>query len=85
MKYKYYTDPGHGWLEVPVEELQRLNLIGKLSASSYVSNNRKLAYLEEDCDMGLFFKARGEEGVDMETIHSNTDSWIRKLDHWRKP
>jgi hypothetical protein len=60
--YTFYTDPGHGWIKVPMNELRTLNIAHKISHYSY--RNGDLAYLEEDCDASLFidaFKATGEE------------------------
>ena len=46
MDYNYHTDPGHGWIEVPIEELHRL----KITPSAYSYRKGETAYLEEDCD-----------------------------------
>ena len=54
--YRFFNDPGHGWLEVPLKELQELGLVGKISAYSYRQGSN--AYLEEDCDMTAFLTAK---------------------------
>ena len=51
----YYHDAGHGWLEVPVADLLELGVADKISSCSYVNNG--MAYLEEDCDVGTYYKA----------------------------
>lgn len=56
---KFYEDPGHGWLEVPVAELKQLGILGEITPFSYVSRDGKLAYLEEDCDLSTYARARG--------------------------
>lgn len=48
--YTFYTDPGHGWLRVPLAEAKGLNI----SSCSYQDKN--FAYLEEDCDAGIFLE-----------------------------
>jgi hypothetical protein len=76
-EYKFFSDPGHGWLEVPVAEVRRLGIADKVSAYSYRKGDN--AYLEEDCDAGLWLdakKAAGEEYKICE-INSNYDSFIR--------
>lgn len=50
--YIFFTDPGHGWLRVPLTELEPIK--NKISACSYM--NDKYAYLEEDCDASKFLK-----------------------------
>ena len=64
--YRYITDPGHGWLEVEAEELERLNIANQISRYSY--RRREKAYLEEDCDMALFAKAKKDAGEAMEYV-----------------
>jgi hypothetical protein len=71
-KFYYYQDPGHGWAAVPVSLLEQLNIVGKISAFSYFRG--RTAYLEEDCDLALFFEAyRAEFGVDPVLISKHTD------------
>jgi len=55
-KYRFISDPGHAWLEVPRAELVALNILDKVSAYSY--QNKGWVYLEEDCDAGLFIDAK---------------------------
>ena len=51
----YFTDPGHGWLEVPKHLLVELGIQGDISSCSYMKDS--LAYLEQDCDAGKFLQA----------------------------
>lgn len=57
--YTLHSDPGHGWLEVPIAELQELGIIGQITSFSYVSSDGETAYLEEDCDLSTFARAKG--------------------------
>jgi hypothetical protein len=57
-KYRFIEDPGHGWLEVPTDEIARLCIADKISSYSYVSADRKTAYLEEDSDLSVFCRAK---------------------------
>jgi hypothetical protein len=54
-KYRFIEDPGHGWLEVPIEQINALGIAEKISGYSYKRNG--MAYLEEDCDAGTFIDA----------------------------
>ena len=56
-KYTFITDPGHGWLSVPLSDLQKFNIVQDISVYSYMTKTR--AYLEEDCDAIKFIEAAG--------------------------
>jgi hypothetical protein len=61
--FDYIQDPGHGWVKVPVYLLAQLGIYNEISSFSYYLNG--FAYLEEDCDTAVFFKAyRSAFGVD---------------------
>jgi len=68
MKYKFFQDPGHGWVEVPIAELRRLKIDGDISPYSY--RNGHMAYLEEDCDASAWIEAKRD-------LHTNNDSIVR--------
>jgi hypothetical protein len=52
MEIKFLSDPGHGWLRVPLQLLNDWNISNKISDYSYKTTN--FAYLEEDCDASIF-------------------------------
>jgi len=59
MKYKLISDPGHGWLKVPLLQILQLDIAGKISTCSYIDASNKFVYLEEDCDLAVFARAKG--------------------------
>jgi len=64
--FRFVEDPGHGWLEVPRYLVEQYGIADKISSCSY--QDGKMVYLEEDCDMALFwnaYKAR-HDGADPE-------------------
>ena len=61
--YKFFTDPGHGWLEVTRDEINRLGVV----PSRYSYMREDLVYLEEDCDASAFIRAKKELGEKVET------------------
>lgn len=77
--YRFISDPGHGWLEVPMAEVRSLGILP--SPYSYVSPDGQLAYLEEDCDAALFIKAKwGRDymaGRDWSEVYFNHDAPCR--------
>ena len=37
MEYRFFSDPGHGWLEVPGHELAARGILKEISGLGYVS------------------------------------------------
>lgn len=60
MTYRFISDPGHGWLEVPRAELDSLGIANKISRYSY--QRADFVYLEEDCDFAHFAAAKAAAG-----------------------
>ena len=50
----FFSDDGHGWLEVPTMHLRALGIANDISQYSYRKGDN--AYLEEDCDASLFLR-----------------------------
>ena len=70
-KYKFISDPGHGWLEVTRGDIASLNIGDKISQYSYV--NGQYVYLEEDCDAQVYIEAAGLTREDIvEVYEENT-------------
>ena len=61
--YTFFDDPGHAWLEVPIGQLFQLGIQRDISTCSYV--NGAMAYLEEDCDAGVFMNAARAAGIEV--------------------
>lgn len=53
--FDYISDPGHGWIKVPMSLLLDLGIEQDISAYSYMRGSD--AYLEEDDDASLFMQA----------------------------
>jgi hypothetical protein len=70
--YKFHTDPGHGWLEVPKSEVLALEILPEISKYSY--EGKDVYYLEEDSDAGIFIRALEATG---KTFHY-TDNYVEK-------
>jgi hypothetical protein len=70
-KLTFYTDPAHGWLEVPRADLDTLDIAHKISRYSYEKGAH--VYLEEDCDAGLYLEAAKAKG------------WILTMDEKNEP
>lgn len=74
-KFTMFTDPGHGWLVATLSQLRDAGVYDKVSSYSYKSG--ELAYLEEDCDAGLFLEAyMSKHGLvfdDIKIVEIHTD------------
>ncbi len=75
-EYIRFVDPGHSWLRVPLNELVIRGVISDISEYSPMYNG--FAYLEEDCDMGRFFKSLVKD-VDVIKI---TDRYVDNFDEY---
>jgi len=82
-KLNFYCDPAHGWLEVPMSDLEALGITGLISAYSYAKGDR--AYLEEDCDANLYLEGAKAAGWTIQIVekYTGTDSHIRRMDAFR--
>ena len=87
--YTMHSDPGHAWLAVPFEDVYLLGIGPDLSPYSYMSEDRKILYLEEDCDIFKFKKVwctvapnNGQLGARFigGEEHTNEASFIRELE-----
>jgi hypothetical protein len=77
--YTFFSDRGHGWLRVTVEDCAAVGLV-RSDFSWYSYCDKNWLYLEEDCDASKFLaayvKAVGEMPVIYDS-HTNGDSVIR--------
>ena len=79
-KFTFHTDPGHGWLEVPVPTLMQVGLMPS-DFSSFSYQQGHVVYLEEDCDAPVFLQTYERVLGPVEVVEkfSHYDSWIRRL------
>ena len=80
--FTFFSDPGHGWLEVPMALLQSLKIANKISRFSFKNKNKdafQMAYLEEDCDARVFVEAYGEANMEIKFVDCDGESMIRDL------
>lgn len=85
LNLRFFSDPGHGWLEVDMVHIIGLGLADKISDYSYVQGD--YAYLEEDCDATLFIDAAEAAGIKVNYVShfSDTDSEIRSFARYSPP
>lgn len=53
--YTFFSDPGHGWLQVPLSELKELGIENEITPYSYEKDG--YVYLEEDADLSTYLNA----------------------------
>ena len=85
--FKFYSDPAHGWLEMPVSIVRELNMgMCQISEFYYYNKKTKLVYIEQDCDL-LNVKREYEKKYNQKllepdrVVHIDLDenNFIRKL------
>ena len=68
MELNWILDPAHGWLVVPIGELQSLGIVDRISRFSYLHDG--VAYLEEDRDAEVYLQALYSKGFDPDDFSS---------------
>jgi hypothetical protein len=84
--FKFYSDPGHGWLAVKRKLIEELGIATLITSHSYARG--ATVYLEEDCDVGTFVEAyKAEYGERPATVTkwTNKTSPIRSYARYRAP
>ena len=79
----FHTDPGQGWLEVPVKEVRDSGV--PISQCSYIKGDK--AYLEEDCDAPAYLNYLDEKHIAYiidRDVHVNHSHPIRNYNNWPK-
>jgi len=64
--FEFIIDPGHAWLRVPIKLLEDWNIDILISEYSY--RTREMAYLEEDCDAGVFINEAKKRNYEYEIV-----------------
>ncbi len=80
--YTFHSDPGHGWLEVPIADVRASG--AEISSYSYYKNG--VSYLEEDCDAPAFIRGMENKGIKIEIADVQHDNrcFIRGLGRFPK-
>ena len=71
----FISDPGHGWLRVPLTEIVVLGLETQISVYSYIEG--QYAFLEEDCDCPLYIATRLLHGCSRPEI---TEEYVERFE-----
>jgi hypothetical protein len=73
----FHSDPSHGWGQIPLSLVSEFGIADKISRYSY--KDAHSAYLEEDCDLGLFLRVAEDKGwkIDFKDRTTNYDHPIR--------
>lgn len=83
MELFFISDPGHGWLRVPMKLLEDWNIDILISEYSY--RTKAFAFLEEDCDAEIFIKeakSRNFKHVIHYTTINDFESYLRLFDNY---
>ena len=86
--FKFYSDPAHGWLEMPLKVIKELEMeMFQISEFSYYDKKTDFVYVEQDCDLTnvktKYERKFNQKLLDPErVVHIELDenNFIRKLD-----
>jgi hypothetical protein len=83
--YNFYSDAGHGWLEVDLQELVSLGVASAISRYSYIkqTENGIKVYLEEDCDTQVFHGAMAKSGIEY-SVTGIDHGWNSPIRNYRR-
>jgi hypothetical protein len=79
MELIFLSDPGHGWLRVPIKLLEDWNIDILITEYSY--RTKEFAFLEEDCDASVFIdeaKKRNYKFVTRYTVIKDFDEYLKR-------
>ena len=74
----FISDPGHGWLRVPLADIAALGIEAEISEYSFIDG--RFAYLEEDCDYGRFVAACNAQNIPLPKIQ---DRYVERFNRNR--
>lgn len=85
MRLNFISDPGHGWLVVDRKHVVELGIAPEISPYSYQKGD--IAYLEEDCDAGLYLQALKAKGITYTIAEQslNDDAPCRRFQRFHIP
>ncbi len=70
----FISDPGHGWLRIPLADIAALEIEEDISPYSFIDG--RFAYLEEDCDYTIFVEACNAQGIPLPEIRDQYIEWF---------
>ena len=73
----HFTDPGHGWVRVRRDDLIFQSIANEVTSCSYQRGN--YVYLEEDYDLGLYYKELKARGYEIKWKSSHTDKCLKSV------
>jgi hypothetical protein len=83
LKLRFVSDPGHGWLEVPIKVYRESGVkASPYSYKKYKPGYGVMVYLEEDCDASEFVRVMGDRNIVLsyDFVNFDDDCFVRWLD-----
>jgi hypothetical protein len=84
LELTFYSDPSHGWAQIPHRFIYDLGIADKITHYSYQDDD--CAYLEEDCDLSLFMQKAQAKGwtITFKERNFNHDCAIRNYPRYTR-
>ena len=79
----FCVTPGHGYLRVPLSDLEFLGIENQITPFSY--KNGTHAFLEEDCDYETYMSAAASKEVMVNVVERGAPSGLQTFDSFPRP
>ena len=82
---RWFEDPGHSWLRVPLDYIVQLGITDKITNGSTIRGRH--AYLEEDSDAAVFINGAKEAGfkvMKIPTTYTDNYSKVQEYPHFNQ-
>lgn len=81
MTYQFISDPGHGWLQITINDLVEALKAGQgFSSFSYANPKTGMVYLEEDLDASTYLSWKHpNKDYELEERTIDGDCFVRRL------
>ena len=79
----FCTTPSHGYLRVPLSDLDELGIRNKITSFSYKTATH--AFLEEDCDYETYMSAMADKGIAVKIVERGAPRGLRPFASFPPP
>jgi hypothetical protein len=79
----FCVTPGHGYLRVPLSDLEFLDIENQITPFSY--KNATHAFLEEDCDYETYMTAMADKGIVVKVVERGAPTGLHSFGAFPPP
>ena len=79
----FCVTPGHGYLRVPLSDLEFLGIANQITCFSYTNGTH--AFLEEDCDYETYMSAMADKGIEVKVVEHGAPTGLTLMSSFPPP